>query len=228
MKAASLHALARALGGKEEEEKGKGGGGGQGGGGQGGETPEATGMEVEQQRVVPVEEQEKSDLRKLLYSRLAEMNGSGAGSTTSFLLQQLQSLPIPTVRHAIYDVLVAVAKQEGAWGIRSIFSTAGFREFLENRTTERDKAGNSNRPTYLLLSINQSTHPPTHLLSYTKKNTHTGKEWKYSLIERIVHENKGGQSAPALLNEEILEGLRGYLRLGPFYVGRQAEVETMM
>jgi hypothetical protein len=224
MKTAQVHSLARAL-------EGGGEGGREGGMGEGGQVlpppeetrrgsvaeqqqqqqqqqPEATGMEVEEGgreggRVVSVEAQEMSELRKVLFARVGELNGST--STMGFVLQQLQTLPMPSLRHAFYHLLVAVAGQEGGWGVRAMFSTAGFREFVESRTTEREKEG---------------------------------KEWKYSLVEAIVREttSEGGEGgreggrgvAVGMLGEEVMEGLRAYLKAGPFYVGRQAEVETMV
>ena len=173
--------------------------------------PEVVGMEVEeggreggQGRVVSEETQAMSDLRKLLFSRLGELNGSP--STMGFVLQQLQALPMPSLRHAMYHLLVAVVGQEGGWGVRALFSTAGFREFLMSRTTETDKVG---------------------------------KEWKYSLVEALERETSGegeggreggreGGVAVGMLGDEVMEELRAYLKLGPFYVGRQADVETAM
>ena len=82
-----------------------------------------------------------------------------------------------------------------AWGIRTFFSTAGFREFLVSRSSEQDKES---------------------------------KEWKYSLVEVCVHVCESEGESKGMLNEEIMSELKEYLRMGPFYVGRQAEVETMM
>jgi hypothetical protein len=79
-----------------------------------------------------------SDLRRRLFLQLGAVNG-GDGSM-AYLMGQLKA-PIPTIRHAVFDVLGGAARQRSGWGLRELFGYAGFREFMESRTTETSKEG---------------------------------------------------------------------------------------
>jgi len=78
------------------------------------------------------------DLNRLLFTRLGEMNG--APTTMTFLMGSLKA-PIPTIRHAVFSVMAAVAEQPTGWGIRLLWGYSGFREFILDRRTETNKEG---------------------------------------------------------------------------------------
>lgn len=78
------------------------------------------------------------ELKKILFTRLGTMNG--AANTMSFLINQLK-LPVPTIRHAVYDVLAGAARQPTGWGIRLLYGFSGFKDFILDRRTETSKEG---------------------------------------------------------------------------------------
>ena len=49
--------------------------------------------------------------------------------------------PVQEIRLAAYDVLRAIAGQSKGMGIHLLYSTSGFREFIEDRETEFSKEG---------------------------------------------------------------------------------------
>ena len=78
------------------------------------------------------------DLKRLLFTRLGEMNN--ATTTMVFLMNHLRQ-PIPTTRHAVFDIMTGVASQPTGWGLRLLWGFSGFREFILDRRTETSKEG---------------------------------------------------------------------------------------
>jgi hypothetical protein len=84
----------------------------------------------------PAEAPEMSALRRDLFVRAGELNN--APSTMAFCTTLLRA-PIAPIRNGVYAVLTAAGRH--AWGLRAMFGTAGFREFLMDRRTELTKEG---------------------------------------------------------------------------------------
>lgn len=56
-------------------------------------------------------------------------------------LMKIAKQPVKEIRLAAYDVLRAIAGQSKGMGIHLLYSTSGFREFIEDRETEFSKEG---------------------------------------------------------------------------------------
>ena len=68
-------------------------------------------------------------------------------------LMKIGRQPIIELKLAVYAVLLAICSQQSScWGLKLLYSTSGFREFLEDRQTEQTKEGKDAKfrwnPTY--------------------------------------------------------------------------------
>jgi len=89
-------------------------------------------------------EEEEEARRKRLWLAFGRCNGcmpgegQGEGQAVGLLVDMARR-PIPEVKHAAYDFLRALAKDE--WGLTAMYGYGGFAEFVENRFTEDTKEG---------------------------------------------------------------------------------------
>lgn len=73
-------------------------------------------------------------------SLLRSIGAAKRMNTISYLIK-IAKQPVPEIRLAAYDVLRSIAGQSRGMGIHLLYSSAGFREFIENRETEFSKEG---------------------------------------------------------------------------------------
>lgn len=79
-----------------------------------------------------------SDLKAQLVSEIS----AAKGMPFVLYLIKIGRQPIIERKLAVYAVLLAICNQQpGGWGLRLLYGTSGFKEFLEDRLTEQTKEG---------------------------------------------------------------------------------------
>lgn len=77
-------------------------------------------------------------LKKKVVSEISKARGV---STVAFLMK-IARQPVNERKLAVYATMTALCRQQpGGWGLMAMYSTPGFREFIEDRDTEHTKEG---------------------------------------------------------------------------------------
>jgi hypothetical protein len=77
-----------------------------------------------------------------LKTQLVSAIGVARGMPFVLYLMKIGSQPIIERKLAVYAVLYAICSQQpGGWGLKLLYGTSGFKEFLEDRQTEQTKDG---------------------------------------------------------------------------------------
>lgn len=81
------------------------------------------------------------DLAALKKKIVSEIGKTKGVSAVTFLMKTARQ-PVNERKLAVYATMTALCRQQpGGWGLMAMYSTQGFREFIEDRDTEHTKEG---------------------------------------------------------------------------------------